>query len=553
MKKAILFLSIFSLFCLNLQAQIRVSGNITANTTWTKDNTYLLQGFVYVKNGATLTIEPGTVIKGDKTSRSTLIITRGAKIIADGTREQPIVFTSNEAAPRTGDWGGLVLLGRAATNAVFTNAQGVASNGLGAIEGDINNAAGDGLYGGGDLPNGPDNNDNSGILRYVRIEYPGVVISQGNEINGLTLGGVGRGTIIDYVQVSYSNDDSFEWFGGTVNCRHLIAYRGVDDDFDTDFGYSGNVQFAFAVRDPNVWDGASGGSSNGIESDNDGTGSAALPKTKPTFSNLTIVGPQTLVTGNQFSRGILLRRNTEHAVFNSVVLGLWPNAGIRIDAQTTVDNATSGKLEIKNTHVAGVTTPLNTNITTFDPLNWFNTTGFGNAVAPTAAAVQLTAPYDLIRPNAVPLAISPVFNSASFAASRLQDAFFDKNVTFRGAFGRENGLVNDWTCGWAAFEGGNNNCTVSVGNFYAVVNRLSVAPSVTTDYTDVQLDLKEACDIAIRLCDIQGNVLQTLAAHRANAGANHFRMDVSTLPAGLYFVQASAGKGVKTEKIVVGF
>jgi len=533
------------------QTPVTVNANITTNTTWTKNNTYLLNGFIYVKNGATLTIEPGTTIKGDKTTRSTLIITRGAKIIADGTREQPIVFTSNEAAPKTGDWGGIVMLGRASTNANFTNAQGVATAGVGAIEGDLNNATGDGLYGGGDLTGGADDNDNSGILRYVRIEYPGVVISQGNEINGLTMGGVGRGTTLDYVQVSYSNDDSFEWFGGTVNAKHLIAYRGVDDDFDTDFGFSGNIQFAFSLRDPNVWDGASGGSSNGFESDNDASGTTATPKTKATFSNVTIVGPQTLVVGNQFSRGALLRRNTEQSIFNSVILGLWPNAGIRIDAQSTVDNATSGKLEIKNTHVAGVITALNSSIATFDPIAWFNTVGFGNAVAPNASDVQLTDPYNLNKPALVPTLTSPVFNSASFAATRLQNAFFEKTATYRGAFGRVNGVVNDWTCTWANFAGGNNNCLVNTVNFGDFVNQVSLNPTVTADRTTLQLDLKQDADIKATIIDMNGQLVRIAINQKGFAGNNAYEMDVTNLHAGIYFVQISAGNAVKTEKLIV--
>ncbi|MCB0545816.1 MAG: hypothetical protein KDC70_19975, partial [Saprospiraceae bacterium] len=200
--------------------------------------------------------------------------------------------------------------------------------------------------------------DNSGILRYVRIEYPGIAFQPNNEINGLTMGDVGAGTTIDHVQVSYSGDDSYEWFGGTVNCKHLIAYRGLDDDFDCDFGYSGNVQYAFSVRDPQVAD-ISG--SNGFEIDNDGNGSTNTPKTKPTFSNVTIVGPDPAGPVDAlYKRAGHLRRNSEPGIFNSVLIGKY-EVGFLIDGNACADNATNNLLEIKNTVVAGPTTLLSTN------------------------------------------------------------------------------------------------------------------------------------------------------------------------------------------------
>jgi hypothetical protein len=137
----------------------------------------------------------------------------------------------------------------------------------------------------------PDNNDNSGTLKYVRIEFGGYVYAPNNEINGLTFGAVGSGTTIDYVQVSYSNDDAFEWFGGAVNCKHLVSYRNLDDDFDTDNGYSGIVQFALAIRDPQISDNPSVSTSEGFESDNNATGSSVSPYTRAIFTNCTLIGP----------------------------------------------------------------------------------------------------------------------------------------------------------------------------------------------------------------------------------------------------------------------
>ena len=200
-----------------------------------------------------------------------MIITSSCKIIADGTVDKPIVFTSEAATPQRGDWAGLVILGNAPTNASFNGVQGV-----GEIEGGINNSDGLGLYG---TPATQAQNpaDNSGILRYVRIEYAGYAFLPDKEINGLTFGGVGNKTIVDNVQVSYANDDSFEWFGGTVNCKHLISFRTLDDDFDTDNGFSGKVQFGISLRDSSVADISK---SEAFESDNDAAGSSLTASNK---------------------------------------------------------------------------------------------------------------------------------------------------------------------------------------------------------------------------------------------------------------------------------
>ncbi len=176
-----------------------ITGSITANTTWRAGNKYVLTGFVYVESGATLTIEPGTIIKGDKPTKGSLIVKPGAKIIAVGTQDKPIVFTSNQAAGQraAGDWGGLVLLGKAPVNKTPAYVEGENVSQFG----------------------GTDPADNSGQLKYVRIEFAGIAFETDKEINGLTFGGVGSGTQVDYVQVSYSGDDAYEWFGGTRQCK----------------------------------------------------------------------------------------------------------------------------------------------------------------------------------------------------------------------------------------------------------------------------------------------------------------------------------------------
>jgi len=434
MKKVILFFALVVSVATSALSQVVVSGDIASNTTWTKNNTYLLSGFVYVTNGATLTIEPGTVIKGEKASKGTLIITRGSKIIADGTASEPVVFTSAEATPSYGDWGGLIVLGYAPTNISYN---GVA--GIGLIEGGIDPVKG--IYGGGDQPNGAVSTDNSGILRYVRVEYPGIAFQPNNEINGITFGGVGSGTVVDYVQVSYAADDAFEWFGGTVNCRHLVAYRALDDDFDTDFGFAGKVQFGLVVRDPQVAD-VSG--SNGFEADNDANGSGNAPKSKATFSNITVVGPSGTVNSN-YKRAAHLRRNTENAIFNSVLVGSYP-VGLFIDGDSCANNATSSKLIVRNSFFTGMTTPLSTNAA-----NGFNITNWAADKAIVAsnnsADAKLVDPFNINLPNPRPQPGSPVLTAASFSSdARIQDNFFTP-VSYAGAFGP----TGDWTCPWASW------------------------------------------------------------------------------------------------------
>ncbi|MEO5673150.1 MAG: T9SS type A sorting domain-containing protein [Chitinophagales bacterium] len=242
-------------------------------------------------------------------------------------------FTSVKPAGqrKRGDWGGLVLLGYATVNW---------PGDTGHIEGIVPNP--NTLYGGG---NNPNDLDNSGTLQFVRIEFAGIALSPNNEINGLTFGGVGSGTTIDHIQVSYSNDDSYEFFGGTVNCKYLIAYDGIDDDFDTDNGYVGKVQFAVGMRDPNVAD-VSG--SKTFESDNDPTGSANTPITAPTFQNVTGLGGASVTTNSLFKESLHHRRNTKAKVYNSIMMGF--PLGILIDGSSTIANCANNS-EVKNSYV----------------------------------------------------------------------------------------------------------------------------------------------------------------------------------------------------------
>jgi hypothetical protein len=274
-----------------------LSGTLTENQTLTADREWTLKGYVYVPEGITLTIEPGTVIKSDVSEKGALTIERGGKIMAEGTADKPIIFTSGSGSPQSGDWGGIVILGRAKTN-----------QGEPTIEGGIGRQYG-----------GTNDEDNSGVFKYVRIEYAGIAAFANSEVNALTLGGVGRGTTIEYVECYYSFDDAFEFFGGTVSPKYLVAVSTGDDDYDFDFGYTGTVQYAISKRDPLFVDGADAG--NGVECDNDGTGSILTPTTHPVLLNFTLVGPTSPQSLSNHNLAMRWRRGTNFTVRNSVFYG----------------------------------------------------------------------------------------------------------------------------------------------------------------------------------------------------------------------------------------
>lgn len=466
MKKILLSCGLFLVSMISLNAQIIKSGNITASETWTNNNIYILSGWVYVKAGATLTIQPGTIIKGDFASKGALIIERDAKIIADGTVDQPIVFTSQKSVGQRsyGDWGGLILCGRASVNLPANGSLGT-QQGEGVIEGGVGS-----IYGGGPSPN---DDDSSGVLRYVRIEYPGVAFQPNSEINGLTCGGVGRKTVIEHIQVSYSGDDAYEFFGGTVNAKWLIAYRSWDDDFDTDNGFRGKIQFGVSLRDPNIAD-QSG--SNGYESDNDATGTGNTPITQPIFSNISIFGPYCFnsTINSNYKRAQHLRRNCRTSSFNSVFAG-YP-VGLLIESSTTQGNATNGDLRFKNCVLAQMTdtmaastaaNPNNIN-GSFDIGNpgtstgWFYTNGFSNTTIGLASSLMVNN-LSLTSPDLTLAAGSPLLTGASFSDSYLNDPFFTP-VAYRGAFDG----TNDWTDCWAEWDPQNQAYNAAINNAFTV-------------------------------------------------------------------------------------
>jgi hypothetical protein len=358
---------------------------ITGTVSLSANTTYLLKGIIVVKDGAKLIIPAGTIIRCEADLNATpknygcIVVERGGKIEAIGTKTNPIIFTSNKASGsrERGDWGGILLAGKAPHNLLDkTTLNNVQMEGFNNITFDPNLAK----FG------GTDPNDNSGILRYIRIEFAGFAFEANKELNALTLGSVGSATEISYIQCSFSNDDSFEWFGGNVNTNHLIAWKGTDDDFDTDNGYAGLNQFGIGVKDSSYYDltyaAASGAStSEGFESDNEATGTASVqPYTNAIFSNFTMIGPVPLgtnynslgsVTKSAFRRGARIRRNSSLRIVNSIFMGYRnflmidgdscvrntnnPGALATLSSSNTVDIATK-QITFANNFIVNTTT-----------------------------------------------------------------------------------------------------------------------------------------------------------------------------------------------------
>lgn len=440
-----------------------LTGRITENTTLKKGDENTLSGLVYITSGVTLTVEAGAVVKGDYkgTNVAALIISRGGKIEAKGTQDDPIVFTSSSPDPRSGDWGGIVICGKASINSAFTGTGG--GKGILEVEGGVNNANGDGLAGGG---TNPDDDDNSGTLQYVRIDYAGYAYQPDKEVNSLTLAAVGRGTTIDHIQVSYAKDDAFEWFGGTVNCKYLIAYKTQDDDFDTDNGFSGTVQFGLIVRDSLIADISK---SESFESDNNAVGADITPQTKAVFSNITSVGPlESLnnIGNSNYLAAVQIRRNSSISIFNSVFLG-WPT-GLLIDATTgraTDRNIADSTLRMGGVIIAGCKTPVNytkgtnTDVTGATPetiLDWFSTPVYKNRILNKADNLY-TRPFDYNSPDFIPfgnatsiLVDQPATTYTYFDDPVIASRSFITKVNFIGAIAPA-GEYAGWHKGWTRF------------------------------------------------------------------------------------------------------
>jgi hypothetical protein len=407
-------LTILMAFSIGAEAKtVVLEGTLSGKTKLKPKNTYLLRGGVFVSGK--LIIKPGTTILG--TEGSFLVISPGATIDAQGTLEKPIVFTSvnREGARSRGDWGGVVLEGRAPINVPGGTAVGEGNTGT---------------YGG----NNP--TDNSGIMKFVRIEYGGFAISPDNELNGLAFQGVGNGTEIDFIESFAAGDDAFEWFGGTVNAKHLVGVAEDDDGLDWTFGWSGNVQFAVIQQRADISD-------NGIEADNNENGFDFLPRADPTMMNVTLVGAPEAGPGSKL--GLVLRRGTAGKLINFIVLG-FKGLGVEVRDASTFTQLDSGALSLRGfiffNNGNGLTTPENFNGLTSDMLSI-------KGVKILQSDPQLKSAFSKTAPDFRPNAGSPALNPANVEAPPAGNSFFVA-TNYVGAFD----ATTDWTVGWTKFAFG---------------------------------------------------------------------------------------------------
>lgn len=327
-----------------------ITTDIATDRTFYAESTYTISGFIKVANGATLTIRPGTKIVGDfEVPGSSLFVLRGAKINAVGTADQPIIFTSEKTSGRqAGDWGGLIIVGNGIINRGDpTILEGTGTNAT--TNPQVN-------YGGG-----TNNADNSGELRYVRVEFAGYATAPDQELNSFTFAAVGSGTKLSFLQSLYGLDDSFEWFGGAVNATNLVSYEAGDDHFDASEGFTGRNQFLIAYQSIRPEARAEAGSPSsdpqGIENDgcngaNCAAGQNSNPRTDAMFANFTLVGTGPgVVDGTSGGIGMMLRRGTAGYYVNGII-ARWPRAAISLRDQTTLDRVTDGTLLVRNVVLA---------------------------------------------------------------------------------------------------------------------------------------------------------------------------------------------------------
>lgn len=394
-----------------------VTGSVTGNETWVNSNYYVLRGAVFVREGATLNIQAGTRVIGESWSNGTLVVARGGRLNAIGTASQPIVMTSDQpvGSRSRGDWGGLIINGRARLNTPSGQASG---------EGDT------GQYGGND------DADNSGILRYVRVEFAGIEFSPDNELNGIAFQGVGSGTQVDFVQVHMNRDDGLEYFGGTVDIKHAVLTNIADDSLDWTQGWRGRAQFiAVSQRgDDADW---------GIEADNASSNHNFEPRSNPIIYNMTICGDPDRNEGAESVRAALFRVGTAVTFRNFLILGS-KTLGMQINDAATLSQIDGGVTQIGAGIISGPATPLHSSVSPFVSSGRFPDV----RVNPANVGVSAGDCSNHENPGFQPTAVATLAGGQLGPIQPPNDGFFEA-VTFIGAV--PPAPAADWTTGWTSY------------------------------------------------------------------------------------------------------
>ena len=529
----------------SLAAEIEVTDadiSSGSNVTWTADNTYVLAGLVFVDDGATLTIEAGTVIKGQPgqgENASALVVARGGKIFAEGTAANPIIFTStaddvtdpgNLPLDARGLWGGVIILGKASLNS---------SPGETPIEG-IEVTETRGLYG------GSDDADNSGVFRYVSIRYGGTDIGAGNEINGLTMGGVGSGTVIDHVEVANNADDGFEWFGGTVNASHLVVTTVGDDAFDYDEGWRGKGQFWFALQASDT--GNRAGEHDGGTDPEDGT-----PYATPTIYNVTYIGSG--ADGDNGDNDVVLKfRDNAGGQYHNSIFTDFVGEGVDIEDLDSGEDSRS-RLEAGDLLLA-------CNIwwgfgsgNTFEavaPDDWTREHLMANGnevVDPQLTGISRTNDGGL---DPRPMPGSPALSGA---ASPQGDGFFQA-VGYRGAFDAD----NLWVAGWTFLDDlgilvqgvptvvASESATSDVPSGFSLVQNY---PNPWNPSTTISYSLPQPGVVELSLYNALGQQIATLVSGFRQAGTYQVELGGEGLSSGTYFYRLQSPAGIETRSMTL--
>jgi hypothetical protein len=394
---------------------IVVTNEITGAESWTNNNYYVLRGAVFVRSGATLNIQAGTRVIGEAGSVGTLIVERGGRLNAIGTRQQPIVFTSDQpiGSRARGDWGGIIINGRAAVNVPGGEYEG---------EGDTGVSGGD------------DPNDNSGHLEYVRVEFSGVEFSPDNELNGIAFQAVGRGGTYRFLQAHMSRDDGFEWFGGTADIKYAVVSNAADDSFDWTFGWSGRAQFIAVHQRGDDAD-------NGIEADNNEFGNDFLPRSNPQIYNLTMCGDPDRNEGGESPRAANIRRGTALTLRNFLITG-FKTTGLQLDGASTINQVNNGITQIGAGVVWNIATPLHSSVVPFVTSGRFPDvrTGVDGGLS--------SACFNHEHPSFRPVSVATLAGGQLAPIQPPNDGFFEP-VTFIGAV--PPAPADDWTEGWTSY------------------------------------------------------------------------------------------------------
>lgn len=547
-----LFTFLLLLFAaVSFNAQVVVTEDITTNTTWTSDNEYILDGLIFVEEGTDLTIEPGTVIKGKKQDNittgdgaSALIIRRGAKIIAEGTASAPIIFTSeDDDLTRTDDlfasdrglWGGLILLGKATTN------QPTTENLIEGIPPELNAAYG-----------GDDDNDNSGTLKYISIRHGGFSISgvPGDEINGLSMGAVGKGTTIEHIEVFANFDDGYEWWGGTVQCKWLVAAACGDDSFDYDQGFRGKGQYWFSFALPDA--AGRGGEHDG--GDDDLTGE---PFSIPMISNVTYIGSGSAASsldpeGDQNDWGIRFRENAGGKYYNGIITE-FAGSALRIDGAECLERYNNADLTLEGMYFwnfGGGST-------------WDELFRAPDDASKPGIISYLESNDHLADPGLVNIAWTPtraldprpdVDAAAASGAVEVPDAWFE-STSYAGAFAPGNEL---WTKGWTAIDAYGYTANVVTDLEEDVISTTPSSFELAQNYpnpfnptTKIQFSLPEAAKVKLTVYNILGQQVAELANGQKSAGTYSITWDAADLTSGVYIYRLEAGNQIVTKKMTL--